>query len=389
MPTAEEVARGLVSRRPARIVEGPLHLAGLNGLRAIAALAVVVSHTTMCLAAFGLDPYILGVGYGGAPKGLDLAGFGVSIFFALSGFLITFLLLLESQKAGIDVKKFYIRRILRIWPLYYAYLAVCMAVIIIFRLEWRSSALGFYVLYAANISFIMGMGLPLLEHFWSLGVEEQYYLAWPWLVKASGERLLALSIALAALLMATKCAVHLLRPGSTLELALYVTRFQCMLIGGVGAILYHRRTPGFVSLATHVLVQAAAWIVVLLLAVNRFHIASVIDNEIISLVAVALIMGQIAAPKRFVDLDRDSLEYLGKISYGIYVLHPLIIFLLERPLRRLALCSALKYPAVYAIVLGATITAAHLSYEFLEERFLMLKERFACVRTSSTRVTSA
>src|SRR4051812_16240676 len=98
-----------------------LHFSGLNGLRAIAAIAVVFAHTTTGLYSFGLDCFIFGKYPDGNPKSTLLAGFGVSIFFALSGFLITYLLLEEKRQKEINIKNFYIRRILRIWPLYYLY----------------------------------------------------------------------------------------------------------------------------------------------------------------------------------------------------------------------------------------------------------------------------
>src|SRR4051812_39270307 len=97
----------------------PIHFSGLNGLRAIAALSVVIGHITMALKNFNLESTILPVRENGA---MPLAIYGVSIFFVLSGFLITYLLQSEKDIQKIDIKKFYIRRILRIWPLYYLFL---------------------------------------------------------------------------------------------------------------------------------------------------------------------------------------------------------------------------------------------------------------------------
>ena len=115
-----------------------VYLPGLNGLRAIAALAVVVSHTTLALNQFGLDSNIFGTGQDGKPKGLDLAGDGVSLFFTLSGFLITFLLLKEKETGSLKVRNFYIRRILRIWPLYYLYLFASIISALIFGIYFET-----------------------------------------------------------------------------------------------------------------------------------------------------------------------------------------------------------------------------------------------------------
>src|SRR5258708_22830536 len=91
-----------------------VHLPGLNGLRAIAALAVVTSHITLWLKEFGLNNKIFVTDTAGNAIGLPLAVHGVTIFFTLSGFLITFLLLKEKEAGPIKIKDFYIRRILRI-----------------------------------------------------------------------------------------------------------------------------------------------------------------------------------------------------------------------------------------------------------------------------------
>ncbi|WP_293893625.1 acyltransferase [Flavobacterium sp.] len=158
-----------------------IYLPGLNGIRAIAALSVVFSHINN-----KLDYYSL-------PKSelLDLANFGVTMFFTLSGFLITYLLLKEIEKTGtIDVKKFYMRRILRIWPLYYFYLIIVIFLNGIQNVEWP---ILFYIFILPNfktsfngvIATVVGSEnlVYMVGHYWSLGVEEQFYAFWPWLVK--------------------------------------------------------------------------------------------------------------------------------------------------------------------------------------------------------------
>ena len=119
-----------------------IYFPGLNGIRAVAAIAVVISHITIALKDFGLDPHIFGTFDDGKPKGYILAGYGVSVFFVLSGFLITYLLISEKDSHSIDIKKFYIRRILRIWPLYYLYLIIAVITIIIFRFELNIKSLS-------------------------------------------------------------------------------------------------------------------------------------------------------------------------------------------------------------------------------------------------------
>ncbi|MBX7126416.1 MAG: acyltransferase [Cyclobacteriaceae bacterium] len=356
----------------------PLHFAGLNGLRALAALAVVVSHTTLALGEFNLDPYLFGASQDGKPAGISLAGFGVSIFFALSGFLITYLLQEERQRQPISIPKFYWRRILRIWPLYYAYLLVALLVMAVNDMPVDSQALVLYIFYAANVPFILGAPIDFLAHYWSLGVEEQFYLVWPW-VNRRWQKPATIILVLIVLLIGCKLLLHVLIPGSLWEQIIHVTRFHCMLIGALGALWYRAGNRWLMAVADNKLTQAVCWLVIGLAAINRFHIASVIDNEIIAFVALLLILGQIGVRNRVINLERPLFDALGRISYGIYVIHPLAIFLLGKGLRDVALDATLKYPLVYALVLSATIGTAWFSYHYFESYFLGLKRRYEVV----------
>gem|GEM_PF-612449 len=374
-----EVKRGTEPPRPT------VHLPGLNGIRAIAAVAVIVAHTTLLLNTFGLDPFLFGATPEGTPRGTDLAGFGVSMFFALSGFLITYLLLLEKEKQPIDVKNFYIRRVLRIHPLYYTYLAISVAVIFIYGLQFSWVALFFYVFLAANVPFILGFELPLVGHYWSLGVEEQFYLLYPWIVKKV-RNLPVVLISLITGLVLLKLALRYVHTsyGLTPYNFIHVTRFQCMLIGALGAWYFYVRQPFFLRTTTNVFVQLVSWIAIALVAINRFHIASVLDSEIISVVTVFIILGQVTKTNRLINLDFGVFDFLGKISYGLYVIHPLVLFFLPKVLG-FEMPLVLRYVVVYGLALGVTILIAYLSYEYFEKYFLKLKSRFSAVVSSASR----
>ena len=143
-------------------------LPSLDGWRAVSIGLVLVQHSTMA-AGFppALTPWI---------KRFDLGSLGVQFFFVISGFLITWLLLQEQARHGrISLKHFYLRRALRILPVYFFYLFVlgCLT---------RYEQPGY--LWAANLTFTTNYFWPPegTAHFWSLGVEEQFYLLWPGLL---------------------------------------------------------------------------------------------------------------------------------------------------------------------------------------------------------------
>jgi peptidoglycan/LPS O-acetylase OafA/YrhL len=366
-----------------RVVLPPPHkvqLKGLNGLRAIAALAVVVMHTGIGLQPFGL-PWNRLVN--------ELGVFAVTIFFSLSGFLITYLLLLEKDDRGdVNAKDFYIRRILRIWPLYFLYLSICVLVISATKTQPLPGSLPYYLLLAANIPFIWDRtpALRLVAHYWSLGVEEQFYLSWPWVArKEKLERIIGVFLVLFFGLKIATRAYWTYSGHNTPYRALDVTRFDCMAIGGIGAVWFHRRSPAFWKTCTSLVAQVVAWGGLVALAFNQFHIHAIIDDEIVSVLTVVLIVNVSSNPHTIVNLEWRLSNYLGKISYGIYVIHPLVIFGMQRWCGAWIsqLAPTLRYTLVYVGVMALTIGLAATSYEFYERRFLNLKDRFSTVKSSS------
>jgi peptidoglycan/LPS O-acetylase OafA/YrhL len=156
-----------------------------------------------------------------------------------------------------------------------------------------------------------------------------------------------------------------------------------MIIGGIAAILYKQQHPLFLQITDNKPVQLMCWIIILLSALNYFHIASIIDNEIISVVTVFLIMGQIKIKNRIVNLENKVLDFLGRISYGIYVIHPLVIFYFTRFVNLLMIKTPYKYLFIYFTILGSTILLAYLSYQYFEKYFLKLKRKYTVVNSSA------
>ncbi|MCP2037678.1 acyltransferase [Chryseobacterium sp. HSC-36S06] len=243
-----------------------IYLPGLNGIRAIAALAVVISHTNGHLGNFGLTtlPY------------LGLASFGVTIFFTLSGFLITFLLFKEIEKTGtIKIKKFYLRRILRIWPLYYFYLLVVLAIV-------GYAALGktfiMYLMILPNIAnaYVTYNALPweiptatamfLIGHYWSLGVEEQFYSFWPWIIKKV-KNILPVLIVFPILFLLIKISAKYLHFSEPIQFILHYSRFGCLVIGALGAYLYWNN-HFVLSYLKSTTIQILPWIVLIIVSLK-------------------------------------------------------------------------------------------------------------------------
>jgi len=365
-----------------------IYLPGLNGLRAIAAIAVVISHITLGLGSFGLNNKIFGTDLDGKASGLKLAGYGVTIFFTLSGFLITFLLLNEKEKTKLNIKNFYIRRILRIWPLYYLYFAICLTTLLVFGIPYNSSSVPFYIFLSANIPLIFNNTLPFLAHYWSLGVEEQFYLFFPQMAKLPNNQLFKISVGVVFVFLFLKFIFWILDRKYGIHLPLLfieVTRFHTMLIGVIGAILYYQKNLNFLAICTHKITQIISWIVILLIALNKFHIASIIDGELVSVITVFLIVGQITKTNNLINLENRLCDFIGKISFGIYVIHPILIFYFSKIIGRFESKTIINYLFIYTLITLTTILFAYLSYEFYEKRFLKLKSKYATIKSEDTK----
>ena len=206
-----------------------IHLKGLNGLRAIAAISVLVGHissTTFCNYNFRLPV-------------CNVGGYGVTLFFVISGFLITYLLLLEKEKTSdIKIGKFYIRRILRIWPIYYLFILIGFVIsyFIADLSDIRSNHLFWYIFFTANFASLLNETVRFTVHYWSIGVEEQFYLFWPLIVKFFNKKLFVFIICFIICFLITKSLFWLYFGNTNLVYHfMSITRFHCMMIGAVGA----------------------------------------------------------------------------------------------------------------------------------------------------------
>lgn len=351
-----------------------IHLPGLNGLRAIAALSVLWGHTFQKdFGNWGIEGFHL-------PFVAD----GVTLFFVISGFLITYLLLQEQEQSRtVSIPKFYMRRILRIWPIYYLYLLLA----VLATSTWHDPSIWYYCFFTANIPFILSAGIWTIAHYWSLGVEEQFYLFWPWLVKLTNgktRRLLTIAVIICVAWLVCKWGIYLTYGTNTAYRFFAVTRFDCMMIGATGAILYFMKSKLF----SHILMNRMFGLVCMLLLFFSQPWANMVPApirpQLIALLSLVCIASQMDNP--IINLENRVCDFVGKISYGIYVIHPLLIFSLSALYRNanIQLPDTATTILIYCIITVATVFVAWLSYKFYESPFLRLKDRFAIVRSQNS-----
>ena len=330
--------------------------------------------------------------------------FGVDLFFVLSGFLITGILFDSLGDSGF-FRKFYARRALRIFPLYYGVLLVCFALTYPLHLHWNG--MGWLLLvYLQNLhphafdNFTPGSGIG-LYHFWSLAVEEQFYLVWPAVVFfVRGKRGLLVTT-LAAFAGALFLRLSLLAGGVS-AIDIHVTticRADSLLLGGSLAMLYRSRSwprvlqvaPwGFLGAAS--IVVASIFLIEFRLALHpllgRFWISGL--RYSVLAIGFTCLLAWSLRPKSMCQwvFQHKWLRFLGKCkySYGIYVLHVLALSAFALPLRAAILQAthskllAVVIAGVVSLMIG--ILAAYVSYHLYEKPFLRLKHLFDYSRPS-------
>jgi peptidoglycan/LPS O-acetylase OafA/YrhL len=321
----------------------------LDGLRALAVTFVMAFHFIP-----GVDRY--------APLG----SIGVRLFFVLSGFLITRILLASRQRPiGDALRTFYIRRSLRIFPVFYLVLAVAALI----DIGPVRSTIGWHVTYLTNAYlFERGAWHGSISHLWSLAVEEQFYLVWPFLVLWLPERRLAPVITLMVLIspisrvliggpmnsvLPTSCLDSL---GAGALLALPAARDLMIRIG---------QAIGLPLLASALVLRYAGMTGVPLEVALDFGVS----------LASAWLVG--AAARGFSGSFGNALQlrpvvYIGTISYGLYLFHGFIPYVLGRYVPGFV---EMSWPARAVLLTAATFSVAALSWRIVEAPLLRLKDR--------------
>jgi peptidoglycan/LPS O-acetylase OafA/YrhL len=295
------------------------------------------------------------------------------------------LLLREKQQCGeVDVRAFYLRRILRIWPLYFAFLAFAAALHWIIpgqHIGWRA---GLAFTFLAGNWWIVFQGFPssIIFPLWSISIEEQFYLTWPAVVRRLSHRAMA-AIAIGLLVVATLTRLYLgsHHAGETQVWCNTLARLDPIALGVLTAILLKGRTPNLQPLARVALFVAG--LSGIALAANYWMVkydplatsSMVLGYPAAALGSVALL---IAVLNEHAMLRKSALVYLGRISYGLYVFHVLGLMISDYTVHDQT-ASLGRYVLRVSVALAVTIGLSAASYRWLETPFLQMKQRFTHV----------
>jgi peptidoglycan/LPS O-acetylase OafA/YrhL len=323
--------------------------------------------------------------------------FGVCLFFVLSSFLITELLLRERRNTGtVHVQAFYARRILRIWPLYFSFLFFG-ALLGHFVSGWHVETprlLAFLALLGNWYVSVFSQTSNPIAPLWSISIEEQFYLTWPWLAKTGGRNtILTLSILLLPISwLTTYLLAHSSHSASHAIWYSSLVQFEFFGLGALTALLLQGRVPHWKISSRLIIVTGAG--ILWMVAGGFFDVRDspppfgpssyVIGYQLIGLGCILFLLAFLDLPRRWTP---RPLIYLGKISYGLYVFHYLCRDLAVRILSHWTRSGAwngrlyvvLHGLAVLVIALLLTIILAASSYRFLEQPFLRLKKRFTFI----------
>jgi peptidoglycan/LPS O-acetylase OafA/YrhL len=341
----------------------------LDGLRALSVLAVIWHHTGGGLVSHSWA---------------QLGHHGVTLFFAISGFLITTLLLREHDRHGaIDLRAFYVRRALRIFPLYYAVLL--LYVILVFALERHSDAgreffanLKYFATYTSNL-FVPLDGRTIFYFSWSLAAEEQFYLIWPPLLKKLGTRARGLAVAagiVVALALFEWALPAIVGADAAAPWQAAMRKVPLAIVAGVVAALvlhdpraFARWWPWLAASRWHSLGWLAVAAVCLVL--DGFWPWAVLHLALALLVAACCMReDHVLMPL----LRAAPVAYVGAISYGLYLLHMLCKNAVQKGAGAIGL--SLDAFGLFLATSVVSIAVAGASFRWFESRFLGLKGRF-------------
>lgn len=378
---------GMTTATPMRPPTGD-HVPALDGIRGLALLLVILFHARLGVPRSTFDDLTLrlfGVGW-----------CGVDLFFVLSGFLITGILLDARGSAGY-LRNFYARRILRIFPLYFAFLAVAFLLLPdrfeVSQYSW--DYLAYYLLYLTNILHAVeprALSFPLAVT-WSLSVEEQFYIVWPFVVLFAGpRRLMQICLVLIPLALAIRIGMQLNGVSRGIIYSMTFCKLDALAVGGlIAAIVRLHRTQ--------VLQRTFTWVgrvsltgIVILFVVTKGYLSQYDPYvQSIGFTCLSLFFGSVLF--HAYQCKPDSITYrfwcsmplrvMGKYSYAMYLCHvPVQLWVADHLWSRTQM-DWIPGPTVlpgqiifWALVFAISLLIAVVSWHILEKHFLKLKKYF-------------
>jgi peptidoglycan/LPS O-acetylase OafA/YrhL len=373
------------------LTTSPRYMSQLDTLRTVAAGMVILSHWVPGTETFWMNGHV-----------------GVQLFFVISGFLITGILLDARKKAegtgvpgGVVIWRFYIRRFLRIFPLFYATLALTYGI----GIAAVRDSIQWHIPYLSNVFFgLRGAWCGEVAHFWSLAVEEQFYALWPWLILLAPQRLL-LPIIVACIISAPLFRYVAGQVVGINEIAVMVMPWSSLDTLGIGALFalisrMEDRTGNPAALAT----TLATWVGIVGVSVfTACHLIppAVGSHWLISRVGDAMLapaaLGVVYMTARGLDnpigqlLEWRPLVYLGKISYGLYVLHFFVPMITMRILQwgGISTADVLGPYGFFVLNLLVLVGLSSLSWHIFEKKINDFKKYFPYVPMVRSHVTRA
>ncbi|UKN00422.1 acyltransferase [Paracrocinitomix mangrovi] len=310
---------------------------------------------------------------------------GVEIFFFISGFLITYILLQERKINGkIHVGKFYLRRSLRIWPLYYAAILIAPFLVSWLQLSQEPDYLA-NALFIGNFDIIQNESWTFpFAHFWSLAIEEQFYIIWPLIIAFLPLKYLKyILISLVLVSIGFRIYIHDM-PNMSWHIYLNtLSRMDTLIIGGLIGLI-HSSNPIQFKVPKGIIYLIILSLVVFLMMVPTKDFTTLYSG-VFQKYVIMLLYG---IPVMYFVLNEAEgkgnwlfrkISYLGKISYGIYLFHNiLLLVLIDKFFMKYEVYNWFLFWLIYPIVV---IVVSVFSFEIFEKQFLKMKERFAVVKT--------
>lgn len=360
-----------------------IYFPNLNALRFIAAALVIVHHVEQFKEFLGFENYHK------APFIQIIGKAGVLLFFVLSGFLITYLLLNEDNfKGEINIKKFYIRRILRIWPLYFIIIALSFFIlphIAIFNIGELTASLKenfvlklfCYVFFLPNLALAIFPIIPFASQLWSVGYEEQFYLIWPVLIKKiKNKKVIFITIISAFIIL--KILVYTLLKSflihknlfNSVEFFFKMPSIDCMAIGAWFGYLLFKKSE-ILKLMYHKYLQIVVYITLFILTLYGVFVPF-LNTQVYAILFGIIILNLSSNPNSVLNLENKITNFLGKISYGIYMYHAIVIVFV---LKSFSLYNIHNLFLENLFSISITVVISSLSYKYIEVKIIKLNTK--------------